>query len=106
MIRYYLLIVSPYVYSLIASIIAYIIWKCKSIKLTMSLNSFFKNYIFLSPSWLLSILALCIVPYNNEAGLLETIIASFFVPAFYSLILLLGIYDVSKNSKKESDESN
>ena len=101
MIGYYLLIASPYVYSLIVSMIAYIVWKCKSMKLNVSLNNFFKSYKFLFPSWLLSVLAIFIVPYHQETGLLETIIVSFFVPVFYSLILLLGLYDVSKDWKKE-----
>lgn len=97
-IAYYLLIISPYIYTIAASIVVQIVRSYKKPK--FNLINYLKSYIYLAPSLLLSILSICIVPFK-EYDVLPPIAFSFALPIIFSLLLLWGLYYASENNSEK-----
>lgn len=100
-ITYYLLVLSPYIYTIFASIVVQIVREYKKPK--FNLINYLKSYIYLAPSFILSILSICIVPFK-EYDVLPPIAFSFVLPIIFSLILLWGLYDASKPRAENSEK--
>lgn len=94
-----LLVISPYAYSILVSCVVYMIWGIKKNKLTI--RNYLKGCLCLVPSFILSLVAIYVVPYEKQDALLP-IVVSFFIPILYSLLLLWGLYDASKRSDKKN----
>lgn len=100
---YSLLAVSPFAYCIFASVIIQVIRANKGIGL--SKKNYFRSYIYLAPSEILSIIAVSIIPFDKY-NLFPPVIISFLLPILFSFLLLLGLYDITKEKNKNKEQIN
>lgn len=99
----YLLVLSPYIYTIVASIVVQIVREYKKPK--FNFINYLKSFIYLAPSLILSILSICIVPFKKY-DILPPIAFSFALPIIFSLLLLWGLYDASKRESENNEKNN
>lgn len=100
-VAYNLLVLSSYGYTVFTSLVVTFI---KIYKNKANLSNFLKSYIYLIPALLLSILAICLIPFE-EYDLLPMVLWSFAFILIYPLFPWGVWFLMNKRSNSNNDES-